>query len=177
MPSDRFLEEVRIQFENELRLKETLDDKASKIIAAAGAVATLLFGFGSFLFISNNNTNGPEFFSQLGIAILLMIGAAASIVAILFALLAYRLHKYRYAMGHEQFYNEKTGTIEESVLNHFKKASTDNFDDRMIREYLQSVKENAEMNAKKVQWITIAHWWFFGSVTSPIIMIISFFMQ
>jgi hypothetical protein len=49
-PSAKALfEEVKQQYNNEFARKGTLETKANNIITIAGTIATLLFGFGTFL--------------------------------------------------------------------------------------------------------------------------------
>lgn len=162
-----FLNELRLQFEKDLDLKKTLDEKASRMITIAGTIVGFLFAFGTFIL----TRIGTEYAYVWLIKELLIGGIAVGILAILFATLASQLKKYRYVMGHEIFYN-KDGSRNKDKITEYADMDVSNFQDKMIKEYLQSINENSKTNHWKATTVILSQWSFIGSIVTTLVLII-----
>jgi hypothetical protein len=93
--TERFLEELRLQYEKEFELKSNLDGKANNIIAASGTIAGFLLVFGTFLLGGLDPNSG---FSGYAIGSLIG-GIAIAVGAILSSIYSSVLRKYLYAVA------------------------------------------------------------------------------
>jgi hypothetical protein len=159
-----FVEELRKSYDKGWEVKNTLETKANNIITISGTVASLLFGFGT-LFLKNLDPHYqllPEFVG------LLVGGIIISIVAILFSSLSFRLRKYEVPIGPDFFANNQ------NLIDDFKTAKTDTFNNTMITAYLRCMEQNNKQNDGKVRVISIAQWSFFVSmIVIPILLTIA----
>jgi hypothetical protein len=78
MPKREFLDEIKIQYNKEFEIRQNLDGKATSLIATAGTLTGLLFGFGTFLL---TNIKPSYTLSFLAIS-LLMVAIGANIATV-----------------------------------------------------------------------------------------------
>jgi hypothetical protein len=71
-----FLQELKDQYEKEFELKDALEGKANNILTISGLVATLLFGFGSFMI----DKLGSSYEFLIPVTILLIMGIIGNVV-------------------------------------------------------------------------------------------------
>jgi hypothetical protein len=156
-----FVEELRNSYQKGWEVKSTLETKANNIITISGTVATLLFGFGS-LFLGSLN---PDYQLLSVFIAFLLIGIIASVIAIIFGGLSFRIRTYEVPIGLD-FFAKRPELIDE-----FKKATSDTFYNTIITAYLRCMKQNNDENESKVKHISIAQWLFFTSmIVTPILL-------
>jgi len=149
-----------MQYNNELDLRKSLDNKASSMIATSGTVTSLLFGFGTFIL----SRLKPDY-TLLDYAIISLIGVILiNIGSVFLAILAFRLQKYKYAMTPERFFQIENYTEEEikegtnfnnKEIKDFETKPIADFQCDMIHDYLECNIYNAKKNcskAKQVIW-------------------------
>lgn len=163
--NDKFLEELKLQYNKELEAKDSLETKANSIITISGTIATFLFGFGLFMIEKLGSTYS---FIHL-ISVLLAIGLSGIILAIILSAWSYRTDTYRYAMIHKVFY--KSEVLDEENVRRYENAPSDVFFDTMVRAYLRCNKQNSQNNASKAARIGSSLWFFIlGIATIPAII-------
>jgi hypothetical protein len=168
MPVEEYLQELRLQYNNELDLRKNLDDKASKMITTAGTVTSLLFGFGVFII----TRLGLE--SLANVATYFLIAAVlANIASIFLSLMALRLTKYAYVMTYDNFFTnddytkqqiQESENYNEKEIEDYKRKDLTEFKDEMIHDYLKCNRHNALKNESKVTKIKYSHYLFLGGV-------------
>src|SRR5688572_23463109 len=113
-----FLNELKLQFENLLRLKEGLENRANNLVVVSATIATLLFGFAAFSY-SNIQSANPYFY---WILLPLGISIGFSIATMGFGLYASRLAKYELPIAHKEFFNDD-GTKKTDLLDAYRDSS------------------------------------------------------
>jgi hypothetical protein len=178
MSIEHFLQELRMQYNNELDLRKNLDNKASSTIATSGTVTSLLFGFGTFILsrLKPDYTLIDYAIISLIVAILINIGS------VILSILAFRLQKYKYAMTPERFFQTANYTEEEieegknfnnKEINDFQTKPITEFQHDMILDYLECNIYNAKKNYSKAKWAILSQRIFlFSLVIIPIILAI-----
>jgi hypothetical protein len=96
---ERLLSELKLQYENVLRLKEGLENRANSLVAVSATVATLLFAFGTFLY---TDIEPPHQFYWIVFPVGISVGA--SITAMIFGIIASRVAKYALPIGDRLFF-------------------------------------------------------------------------
>ncbi len=170
MANEKFLDELKTQYEKEFELKTTLETKANYNLVSAGVVVGLLFGFGATVL------DGIDVVPNISLVLSsLLVGIILFVASILFSVLALRIKVYYYASTHEHFYNEE-GMLDEEVINEFRNMDTDKFLDDRIHTYLRANKSNSVENDYKASKVNVAHWLFvFAIITVPITVLIFIF--
>jgi hypothetical protein len=161
------IEELRMQYNKDWDIKDSLDGKASSMITVSATVAALLFGFGAFMLKSISPSY--EFMSLfLYLLIASIVGTVASIIL---STLAFRIQKYKIALGDSIFYDEKTDERIEEMVEKYKTSPLDKFRNTMVNAYLKSIRENNKRNRGKAKMISIAQIVFSGSmIVFPILL-------
>lgn len=155
------LSELRSQFDKEIALRQNLDTKANTMITVASGVSTLLIAIGTFLISRILEKN---IYYGISIAIL-GIGIVLAIVGIGLFIRAYSLRGYKYPMGHEWFFPQ--GEYKKERVDSVRKLPTTEFNDRLYKGYLESIKASAEINKNRADSVRIGQ----KFVTSSIITI------
>jgi hypothetical protein len=177
--TSQFIETLKSQYDKEFDSAGNLDNKGNNMTAAAGTVAGLLFGFGTFLI---SNISPTYVFIYYAIS-LLIVGISGNIVTVLFCIYASRAQRYDFTMKHEIFFKkeqgqyerikEEEGILDEDTINAYKNASLNEFQDRIIRDYLGSNKFNHELNEKKGRMVYYAQIIFLGSlIIFPVLVVL-----
>jgi hypothetical protein len=160
-----FLQELKEQYEKLFEITDALEGKANNLLTVAGLVATLLFGFGSFIvdkFDATYNMLTP-------VTILLMIGIVGNVISIFWSVMVFRIKDYLIAMDSKHFYDQN-GNINEQKVEEYRDEQDENvFTDTLIDTYLKCNRHNGLRNDEKAVKIKYAFWSFLGSiVTAPI---------
>ena len=131
------------------------------MITMSSAVVTALLAIATFLITKTEISQDIVFIPVL----VLVAEVCAAILAIIFLILSYRLRKYRFPFGHAAFYDEnklkvkKNGDDEiqpdEKTIDRFVNATKEKFARHMIKEYLLSIKENAQRNESKANYMKL----------------------
>ena len=141
-----FLNELKFQYEKDFELKNTLDSKASNMSTISGSIVTISLLIATFL-ISKITSD-----IYVGISVgILAIGILFGILTIINFLRSYSVRRYRYAMGHEAFFDEQE--YKKEVAKRFITASKQTFAEHLAREYLESIKHNMKANEDKANII------------------------
>jgi hypothetical protein len=69
-------------------------------------------------------------------------------------------------MGHGIFFT-KEGSLDQATVDKFSEATAATFSSHLIREYLQSIKENVEENKISAKWLQVSQF----ALLSSIVMI------
>jgi hypothetical protein len=97
------LAELKSQFDKDIDLRKTLDNKANTIITVISGITTLLIAIGTFL-ISRIVEKNIVYDISIGI---LALGVVLATVSIWYFIQSYSLRSYKYAVGHEYFFDEQ----------------------------------------------------------------------
>lgn len=152
--TDQFIEHLKSQYDKEFEIRQNLDNKANNMIATAGTVTGLLFGFGTFL-VTNIDRN----YIFLNYAMIsLIVAIIATIVSVFLSMISSRIRTYNFVMKHDSFFlngdSRKKGNGEdenynENAIEEYKKMATEGFQDIIIHDFLASNKHNSEINDSK----------------------------
>ena len=113
---------------------------------------------GTFLvskIVFNPNIENPLVFQAIFFTSLVILGIGIILATICIYNLtkSYSLRKYKYPMGHEKFFEDGKGKYLGDQAEKYRIYSNQEFDKHIIREYLESIKYNAETISKKGQSI------------------------
>jgi hypothetical protein len=136
-----FLAELKSQFDKDIDLRKTLDNKANTMITVVSGITTLLIAIGTFL-ISRIVEKNIVYDISIGI---LAWGVGLATVCIWYFVQSYSLRSYKYAVGHEYFFDEKGNYKEESVQT-IRELPKKQFNDLLYKGYLESIKISATLN-------------------------------
>jgi len=165
---EKFLEELKIQYEKEFELKNSLETKANYSLASSGVIVGLLFTFAANLFNIFKNLPALPY-----ISISLLIGVGLFIIAIFFSVQVSRIKQYHYATLHKYFFKNE-GVFNEGTKSEYKYMKLDDFLDDRIDTYLVANKINFEHNEDKARNVSRMHWLFFFGIISIIVTILLF---
>jgi hypothetical protein len=165
MPSQQqFFQEVKEQFQRQLDIKDSLEGKANNLLTISGTVGTLLFGFGTFLI----EKIAPQYPFILIITTFLVAGIIAIVVALLYAVYAFRLQAYLFPIHHRIFF--PNNQLSNAIIGQFEAADVAEFYVTMINAYLNGIKMNSEKNDEKASRLKLSQYFFIaGVLTIPII--------
>jgi ABC-type glycerol-3-phosphate transport system permease component len=154
----------------DLELKKTLDNKSNTMITMSSAIAALLIGLGTFI-LTRIIPSTPFY----NIAIFSIIaGIILALIAISLFVRSYTLKSYRYPMGHENFFEDKgKGKYKKEIVDKWRNADIEEYNDRIIQEYWESIRNNADNNKRKGRELKYGQWLFFGLVLSISVLLIS----
>ena len=158
-----FITEIKTQFERDLAIKEILDHKSTSMITLSSVIFTALIAIATFalnnLFRSEITMN----YSVLGITVLVALVLGMGSIGLF--IWSYRLRSYRYPMGHELFFKDRgNGDYIQDTVNDWRTCSKKVFNDRMIEEYLSSIRTNSNSNKTKARLLEIGQWLFLGLI-------------
>jgi hypothetical protein len=152
--SNGFLNELKSQFDRDIDIRNSLESKSTQLITMSSTIVTILVSIGAFL-ISKISAN-PDlqntyplvypsiFLVSLGI---LVSGIVLATICIYFLTKSAAIRKYKYPMGHENFF--ENDNYDEKEADKFRKYPTEVFNKHMVKEYLQSIKTNSESISEK----------------------------
>jgi len=148
---DDFLAELKSQFEKEIDIRKTLDNKANTMITVASGTSTLIIAIGTFLISRIVERN---LFYEISL-IILAIGIMLAVAGIGFFIQSYAVRRYLYAIGTDYFFDKSTGEYKTNFVNKMRNLSKREFKDIMIKGYLESIKRSAQLNQQKADAIKI----------------------
>jgi len=156
--SNGFLDELKTQFQNDLDARNALDTKSTHLITMSSTIVTILVSIGTFLVSKiglNPNIENPLIFQVIFFVSLAILGVGIILATICIYNLtkSYSLRKYKYPMGHEKFFANGNGKYLSDKADQYRNYPNEEFNKHIIREYLESIKFNADTISKKGQSI------------------------
>lgn len=163
-----------------LNYRETYS-KATSIISIAGAVSSLLFGFGTFLL-----TRMEPSYELVGVAMIILgVAVVLDAISVGLAFWASRIRKYQFVMTTtRKFFQQEQYTTKEikqaknynvKEIEKFMHMTHEEFNDMIIHDHLSCIKLNSETNRFKAKLIMAAQITFLTSlVLIPILLFIVF---
>ena len=152
MPNDKFVDELKIQFDRYVELKERLDNKANNMITMAGTIAILFMGFGAFLL------SDVDFKTNFGFPIIaagaLMVEVILTVITIKCALDSYKLREYEQPIVYTPFYDDNGQ--KQDVVDLFTNATEDELREHFTKEYLNCIKSYQQQNEEQTGGINTA---------------------
>lgn len=171
MVSDQFIEELRLQCERNIQIKERLDNKTNNIIAIAGTIATLFMGFGLFLLEHVDYVKYHDI--VLVASIVLIIEVILTAITVICSVYAYSLKTYTQPINYAKIYEISKGNPDD-VIAEFTSADDDTIKEAFVTNYIESIKSYEEQNNQKTKGIDVAQITLFLSIC--MIPIFSFFV-
>jgi hypothetical protein len=181
VPINELLDELKAQYNKEFETQESLDKKASTMMATAGTVTSLLFGFGTFLVARVEPTYALLYFAILS---LLLASIITNIFSVFMCVKAYYVRDYYFVAKDKSFlkknpnsYNAKDIAglkgLDDDRIRHYIEMRESDFKLGLIRTYIAYTLINADNNDKKAKYITLAQLTFLiGLVIIPILLAI-----
>lgn len=157
-----FVEELRLQFERYVQVKNRLDTKANNIIAMSGTIATLFMGFGVFL-LQNVDFQTYSKISEFA-SFSLILEIILTVLTIVFAFTSYRLREYTHPISFEKFFKQDKKEPDPTKVKQFQDADSDQINEWAIDNYLKSIKSYEEQNNEQTKWIDYARFTFTGAI-------------
>lgn len=160
---------LKDQYDLEFDRKETLENKANNMTSVAGVVAALTFGFGQFLIEKLSAIHYDDLSYIIGI---LLFAILSSVVSIIFSVLAFRIQRYHFLIGH-------TAVEKPTLRAELKKQDgssilglkTGQFDDKTRKEqYVKCIEKNSEKNDLKAKVIDVSMWAFVSGVVLIVVL-------
>ena len=180
MPIDGLLDELKAQYNKEFETEEIMDRKATTMMATAGTVTSLLFGFGTFLVTRIEPTYALLYFAILS----LLAAIITNIFSVVMCVKAYYVRDYYFVAKDKSFLKDNANSYNAKDI-----AGLKGLDDDRIRDYIQMEESdfklwltrtyiaytliNADNNDKKAKNITLAQLTFLiGLAIIPILLAI-----
>lgn len=140
---EAFLNELKSHFEKVIDLRKNLDSKANTMITIASSLITINIAIGTFLISRIMITAGNSpFFYYFPIGVLAG-GVTLALISIRMFIQSYSIKDYDYPWGTDYFFVE--GKYKQERVDNVRKLPEKDFNDRLFRGYLRSIK-SAEMN-------------------------------
>jgi hypothetical protein len=155
-----FLQELKEQYEKEFEIKDDLESKGNNLLTISGVVATLLFGFGSFMVDKFDAT----YDMLTPVTILLIIGIVGNIISIFWSVISFKISLYKYVMPYDYFFNRDGSANEEHLIEYRDGDDLDVFTNTLVDTYLKCNRHNGLQNKDKAVKVDLAQWFFFGSI-------------
>jgi purine-cytosine permease-like protein len=161
------------------------------MIATAGTVTGLLFGFETFLVTNISKEYELLIFAMISLVTAIII----NITSVFLSIIVSRIRTYYFVMMHDVFFLEKDvlkkdieveENYNEKEIEEYKNMDIKEFQDILIHDYLSCIKDNSETNdskATKVAWsqrifllslaiipvlaIMVLHAFFVGAINVP----------
>jgi hypothetical protein len=181
VPINELLDELKAQYNKEFETQEMLDGKASSMMATAGTVTSLLFGFGTFLVARVEPIYALLYFAILS---LLLATIITNIFSVFMCVKAYYVRDYYFVAKDKSFlkknpnsYNAKDIAglkgLDDDRIRHYIEMEESDFKLWLTRTYIAYTLINADNNDKKAKNITLAQLTFLiGLVIIPILLAI-----
>lgn len=142
-----FLGELKSQFEKLIDLRKTLDSKANTMITIASSIITLNVTIGTFL-ITTIAEKGVYYSISIG---LLALGVILGAICIWRFIQSYAIRNYQYPMGSTYFFED--GRYKKENVEKVRGLKEKEFNDRMFKGYLDSIRKAEENNESKTSGI------------------------
>lgn len=138
-----FLNELRLQLERVIDLRKNVDSKTNNMITISGSIATLNIAIGTFL-ISRIQDYNLFYFGSI---LILGVGIILSVVGMWKFLSSYNLRDYHYPIGYDFFF--KKDIYQKQRVEQVRNLPENEFNDRVFKGYLDSIKNDKEINLIK----------------------------
>jgi hypothetical protein len=180
MPINELLDEVKAQYSREFESQEVMDGKASTMMATAGTVTGLLFGFGTFLVTKIDPTYGLLYFAIIS----LLAAIITNIFCVLMCIKAYYVRDYYFVARNKSllkkdinFYTAKEiealEPLNDDKIREYVHMGKSEFQWLLTRTYIMYTLKNADNNDKKTANVRFAQISFLiGLVLIPILLAI-----
>jgi len=160
-----FLNELRIQFERQIDLRKNLDTKVNSMITLATGLITVNLAIAGFL-VSKITDNFVVYYVSIGIFCVVIYFA---INAIWKLVKVYEIKQYDYPIGYEYLFD--ANEFDESMIDGVKNITESQYNDRMIKGYLNDIKSHEILNIEKVNGINEGQLWITRSLITIAILI------
>lgn len=174
---DKFIQQLSGEYESGLKDRDSLDTRSFAMITISATTTTLLNGFAIALL--SKISSSYIFFNYIIIS--LAIGIILTIGSIMVFISVSRSIDYAYIFGGASsiFFKESSESKEGSRLNNdmidrFKRATEQEFNDLIIRDYLECIKHNQERNLNRRDRIFAGQWVY---VIDVIVILLSIGLQ
>jgi hypothetical protein len=181
VPINELLDELKAQYDKEFETQETLDKKTSTMMATAGTVTTLLFGFGTFLVTRIEPTYALLYFAILS----LLAAIITNIFCVFMCVKAYYVRDYYFVARDKSFLKKNPNSydakddiaglkgLDDDRIRHYIQMEESDFKLWLTRTYIAYTLINADNNDKKAKNIALAQLTFLiGLVIIPILLAI-----
>ena len=171
------IEVLKSEYQKEFDTARNTDSKASNMLATAGTVTGLLFGFGTFL-VSNIK---PDFELISYAMFFLLLAIVSNIISVILSVFAFRMLRYQYVISLNYFltdsgYDMKTRKSAEN----YDEGEIDRFltdiaamENSLIKSYITCNKLNALINDKKGNRVLWAQMIFLiGLLIVPLLVVV-----
>jgi hypothetical protein len=182
VPINGLLDELKAQYDKEFETQEALDEKTSNMMATAGTVTSLLFGFGTFLVARIEPTYALLYFAILS---LLLAAIITNIFSVFMCVKAYYVRDYYFVAKDKSFLKKNPNSytakddiaglkgLDDDRIRHYIEMEESDFKLSLIRTYIRYNLINADNNDKKAKYVTLAQLTFLiGLVIIPILLAI-----
>lgn len=149
------LEQVEKGYLRQENLKNTLEEKANRIIATSGIITTLIFAFIN-LASSNATLENTDKIQSL----LIIMSVVTSISAIILSIITLRVKKHAFVFGH----NQQSSQSINDMVNEYRRVSTNQLIDDLIDTYVIGIEINSNQNMKKAAFVKIAEFALLSSI-------------
>jgi hypothetical protein len=176
VPINELLDELKAQYDKEFETQKIMDKKASTMMATAGTVITLLFGFGTLVV-----TISPTYALVDFVILSLLAAIITNIFSVFICVKAYYVRDYYFVAKDKSFlkknpnsYNAKDDIaglkgLDDDRIRHYIEMEESDFKLWLIRTYIAYSLINADNNDKKAKYVTLAQLTFLiGLVIIPI---------
>ena len=163
-PDELLLQELKVVYDRQWELKDSLERKANNIVIISGIITSLLFGFTSFQFSGNNSNNIFQIHHPDYVIWLIIVSIVSSAVAVLLSVLSLRIKPYQFLLVE----------MNEDDLTQLRIRTKPEVIDRLIKDYHESIKYNTKENKSKTRLVRIANWFLFAAIANiPLVLGIS----
>ena len=122
------IEVLKSEYQKEFDTARNTDSKASNMLATAGTVTGLLFGFGTFL-VSNIK---PDFELISYAMFFLLLAIVSNIISVILSVFAFRMLRYQYVISLNYF-------LTDSGYDMKTRKSAENYDEGEIDRFLTDI--------------------------------------
>lgn len=168
-----FYQEMKEHYNNQFEIKNTLESKANNMVTISGTVATLLFGFGTFLLDKLVALKYPLI---APIRAVLAIGIIANIISIVLSLRSSRTQTWSLTVNYGDFFHDDgKGDFDQSAVDEYAYMTDEEYQTEMTELYFDCIRDNVATNNKKGSYIEYSQALFLGGIlTVPLVILIVF---
>lgn len=159
-------DEILAKFNEEFATKETLDNKASSLLAFSGIIAGIYGSIGAYVM---ENLKGNEYYPLW--SSLFLISILIFVLSALFSMRAYQIRVWRVGAEVDKLYE----------LRNLNKSKKRELLEELLTKYKEHANKNRKINTKKANWVrraistlTLGIIWIFLSTASAIAMTIAY---
>ena len=168
---------LKSEYQKEFDTARNTDSKASNMLATAGTVTGLLFGFGTFL-VSNIKSD----YELITFAMFfLLVAIGSNIVSVILSIFAFKMRRYQYVINPNYFFKDigydiKTRkgaeNYDDKEIDKFT-ANLEDMEKDLIKSYITCNKLNFLVNDKKGYLVLWAQMIFLiGLLIIPLLVVV-----